>query len=220
MSKSTDKKSFLLHKDSLVILDEMTDAEAGVFLKAIYAYQKTGELPSIDRYTKLAITPFINQFMRDQVDWEDKKLKASQAGIASGNARQRNERTLTDVNGCQRNERASTDSTVSVSVSANVNDNVSVSNKENPGGVTFPDWVLAIDGLKDKIIEFMEWRKKVNKKLSTSQKAYNFVFNDLDKMRTCEIHVFDLVKSIDFAMIKKGWVNLELQYFINLLGIK
>ena len=36
------KKSFILFVDSLGILEEMTDEQAGKFIKIIYQYQKTG----------------------------------------------------------------------------------------------------------------------------------------------------------------------------------
>lgn len=64
------KKSFILHLDSLVILDEMTDEQAGKFLKSIYQYQKTSKLPELNFAMKMAITPFINQFIRDEENYE------------------------------------------------------------------------------------------------------------------------------------------------------
>lgn len=126
MSKSTDKKSFILYKDSLNLLLDMTNEEAGKFIKAIYHYQTTNELPPLESGMKWAINPFINQFIRDDEDWIDKKIKASQAGKASANARQQKQQASTDVESV---EQASTDSTVNVTVNASAN--VTVSDKEN-----------------------------------------------------------------------------------------
>lgn len=64
------KSSFILHIDSLCILDEMTDEMAGKFLKIIYQYQKTKELPEMDFTMKMIVTPFINQFFRDEKGYE------------------------------------------------------------------------------------------------------------------------------------------------------
>ena len=64
------KKSFVLHKDSLSILNEMPDEFAGKFIKAIYQYQMTAEVPEMDFALKLAVTPFINQFIRDAITYE------------------------------------------------------------------------------------------------------------------------------------------------------
>ncbi len=64
------KTSFVLHKDSLCILDKMTDEQAGRFIKIIYQYQISGELPEMDLLMEMAITPFINQFFRDEKGYE------------------------------------------------------------------------------------------------------------------------------------------------------
>ena len=64
------KNSFLLHVDSLVILDKMTDEQAGIFIKILYDYKKTGELPELDFAMNMAVTPFINQFSRDDSKYE------------------------------------------------------------------------------------------------------------------------------------------------------
>lgn len=60
------RKSFILHLDSLCILDEMTSEQAGDFIKAIYHYQINGELPKLNFAIKMAIIPFVNQFVRDE----------------------------------------------------------------------------------------------------------------------------------------------------------
>lgn len=59
------KKSFILHIDSLSILAKMPDDMAGKFIKLIYHFQLTGELLEMDFALEMAITPFINQFERD-----------------------------------------------------------------------------------------------------------------------------------------------------------
>lgn len=60
-----EKKSFILHLDSLDILEKMDDIQRGKFIYAIYQYQKTGILPELDFGLDMAVTPFINQFKRD-----------------------------------------------------------------------------------------------------------------------------------------------------------
>ncbi len=57
--------SFVLHKDSLSILEEMTDEQAGIFIKSIYHYRRFGTLPELDFGIEMAVTPFINQLVRD-----------------------------------------------------------------------------------------------------------------------------------------------------------
>jgi hypothetical protein len=63
---TTNKKSFIIHNDSLDILDQLTDQQAGKLFKAISCYQKTGQISQDDQLVKIAIVPFINQFKRDE----------------------------------------------------------------------------------------------------------------------------------------------------------
>jgi len=65
-NQTINRKSFIIHADSLDILDQLTDEQAGKLFKAISCYQKTGEISQVDQLVKIAITPFINQFKRDE----------------------------------------------------------------------------------------------------------------------------------------------------------
>ena len=67
---SNKKKSFLLHIDSLDILDDLTNGQAGVLFKAIKAYQKNEEF-DLDSIVKIAFSPFKNQFSRDNEKYDN-----------------------------------------------------------------------------------------------------------------------------------------------------
>ena len=67
---SKKRKSFIVHNDSLNILDELTDNQAGMLFKAIKDYQLGNEL-DLDILTKVAFSPFKNQFERDAVKYEN-----------------------------------------------------------------------------------------------------------------------------------------------------
>jgi hypothetical protein len=119
-----DKKSFLLHVDSLEILEDMTNEQAGIFLKSLFQFQKNGTLPELEFGIKMAIKSFISQFKRDNEKWESVRQKRSQAGKASASKRQQTstrveivEQNSTHVDTCQQT------STVSVNVNGNVNVN-------------------------------------------------------------------------------------------------
>jgi len=64
-----DSKSFILHKDSLGILDILTDEQAGQLFKAIKNYQDGDDL-KIDDVIKLAFFQFKSQFDRDREKYE------------------------------------------------------------------------------------------------------------------------------------------------------
>lgn len=59
-----EKKSFQLYKDTLKILDRLTDEQAGKLFRAIVDYNN-GETPKLDETLSLVFFPFENQFIRD-----------------------------------------------------------------------------------------------------------------------------------------------------------
>ena len=84
MTNQTERKSFIIHKDSLVILKEMTNEQAGIFIKAIQFYQENDQLPELDFGLKMAITPFINQFLRDEENYRNTCKARKLAGAKGG----------------------------------------------------------------------------------------------------------------------------------------
>lgn len=78
------KTSFILHIDSLCILDKMTDEQAGKFIKAIYQYQKTKVLPELDLLLEVAIAPFLAQFSRDELKYEAVAQRNRENGANGG----------------------------------------------------------------------------------------------------------------------------------------
>jgi hypothetical protein len=77
------KKSFVLHIDSLQVVEELSDEQAGKLLKAIYNYQ-IGADDELDLVTKVCFLPFRNQFIRDAVKYEEtverNKINGSKGG--------------------------------------------------------------------------------------------------------------------------------------------
>jgi len=84
MTNQNNRKSFIVHKDSLVILDEMSNEQAGIFIKSIKFYQEKGCLPELDFGLKMAITPFINQFQRDEEIYKKTCKARREAGSLGG----------------------------------------------------------------------------------------------------------------------------------------
>ena len=78
------KKSFVLHLDSLCILERMSNEQAGEFIKAIYQFQVGNELPKLDFAIEMAVVPFLNQFKRDAVKYEEVSEKRKEAGSKGG----------------------------------------------------------------------------------------------------------------------------------------
>jgi hypothetical protein len=77
------RKSFLLHIDSLDILDELTDEEAGELFKAIKDYQNDDDL-NLKGLVRIAFSPFKNQFVRDSEKYNLTCERRAQAGSKGG----------------------------------------------------------------------------------------------------------------------------------------
>ena len=77
------KKSFLLHIDSLDILDDLTDEQAGLLFKAIKKYKKE-EPVELDQIVKMVFLPFKNQFDRDNEKYLKTCEKRAIAGSKGG----------------------------------------------------------------------------------------------------------------------------------------
>ena len=118
MTNQNQRKSFIIHKDSLDILDQLTDEQAGRLFKAIFQYQKTGDFADLDQFTKIILTPFISQFKRDEDKWLN-VVERNKANIA----KRWNTKNTSGKTGIPKDTK-NTDSdskSVSVSVSDNVN---------------------------------------------------------------------------------------------------
>lgn len=77
------RKSFVLHKDSLQVLDDLSDEQAGKLFKAIKAIQ-LGEQFELDALTKIALSPFKAQFARDNEKYERIVERNKNNGLKGG----------------------------------------------------------------------------------------------------------------------------------------
>lgn len=75
----SNRKSFLIHIDSIEILDDLSNEQAGELFKAIKAYQYNDEI-ELSAIVKIAFSPFKNQFKRD----EEKYIKTCEARASAG----------------------------------------------------------------------------------------------------------------------------------------
>lgn len=94
------KKSFILHNDSLDILDELTDEQAGKLFKAIRNFNIGIEL-TLEVDIKMLFLHFKNQFIRDGLKYQEKSIINAASGSKGGLAKVANatkrKRTLKSV---------------------------------------------------------------------------------------------------------------------------
>jgi hypothetical protein len=117
-----DKTSFVLYSDSKSIIDLMSNEDAGLLLKTLFAYVND-ENPIIDKSIALVFEMIKLQLKRDLKKWEQTKEGRSIAGKASAEAKRiakLNQQTSTNSTNVDFVQQTSTNSTVSVSVSDSV----------------------------------------------------------------------------------------------------
>jgi len=120
------KKSFLLHHDSLGILEKLSDEQAGKLFKAIHQYAISGVI-TCDEITELVFHPFQMQFDRDNEKW-DKSAERSRVNGSKG-GRPKKENNPEKPSGLIDNPEKPVSVSVSVSDSVNVSVNGSVKTK-------------------------------------------------------------------------------------------
>jgi len=141
------KQSFILHLDSLKILDLLTDEQVAILIRAIYYYQLKGELPlNLDLTINLIIQPFINQFERDNLKYNNIVKRNVENGKKGGrgvksyreqvipkepNGLFGNPNEATGYFGNPKEPKKADSDSDSVNDSVNVNDNVSANVKDN-----------------------------------------------------------------------------------------
>jgi hypothetical protein len=80
---SGGKKSFLIHIDSLDILDDLTNEQAGELFNAIRSHQ-IGEEMELHGVVRIAFSPFKNQFKRDDEKYQTTCKRRAEAGSKGG----------------------------------------------------------------------------------------------------------------------------------------
>lgn len=94
-----EKKSFLLHIDSLDILEKLSDEQAGKLFKAIASHHNGSDY-ELDDLLDLVFTPFKNQFNRDLEKYKKVSEKRALAGKKGGKQKQAN---VANASKCKQN---------------------------------------------------------------------------------------------------------------------
>jgi hypothetical protein len=82
------RKSFVLHIDSLDVLDELSNEQAGMLLKAMHSFH-IGDETKLDTLTKIIFSPFKNQFFRDNEKYLKTCEKRAESGSIGGRSSRR-----------------------------------------------------------------------------------------------------------------------------------
>ena len=116
-----DKKSFVAYCDWLESFEELTDEEAGKLAKHLFRYVNDLNPEAPDKITKMCFIPIKQSLKRDLVKYEERADRARENGAKGG--RPKTQKTQSVISEPKKPD--------SVNVSVSVNDNVSVSSKDD-----------------------------------------------------------------------------------------
>lgn len=86
----SNKNSFVLYKDYEELFDRLSDEEAGQLIKAIFDYERSGELPELPRLLEFIMLPIKNTLDRDSDKYDKIVEKRRKAGAIGGKISQAN----------------------------------------------------------------------------------------------------------------------------------
>ena len=203
---TNNKKSFILHLDSLAILDKMTIEQKGIFIDSIYKYHVTGELPELDFGLEMAITPFINQFKRDaekyKVIAERNKINGSKGGRPS-NQSEPKEPTETEETHSVNEEPKKADND---NDSDSGNDNES-DNNFNGKKFNFKQALLDLGVEPDIVRDWLIVRK--NTKATNTETAFNTIKSEIEKTNGS---ANDCIK----IAVERSWRGFKAEWYANI----
>jgi len=202
-----NKKSFLIHIDSLAILDDLTDEQAGQLFKAIKAHQDGSEI-ELSALVKIAFSPFKNQFIRDDEKYkktcEARALAGSKGGkqkVANASKAKQSKANLADNDNKNKNKKK------------NGNKNIrSVSPK-----LDFKSWPNIPS---DQILT--DWKKlRTRLKANVTQTVINRMGKELTKAECMGYTVDECLEECVFRGwrgFEAGWLKLKTESFKNESG--
>ncbi|MCP3673105.1 MAG: hypothetical protein GY829_01350 [Gammaproteobacteria bacterium] len=194
------RKSFVLHKDSLDILPDLTDEQAGKLFKAIYAYQIDQE-EQLDQITKLVFLPFKNQFLRDDAKYKETCERRAAAGSKGGKQK---------VANASKSKQKVANVADSVSKSKNKSDSKSevIKDKEPKAPkFDFKNELLLLGVDKQVLDDWLIVRKKKN--ASNTKTAFNGLIREVEKSG---LSVGDAVE----VSAQNSWTGFKAQWYANL----
>ena len=193
----SDRKSFILHKDSLSVLDDLSDEQAGRLFKAIRAHQCGIDI-EIDAITKIALSPFKSQFDRDDEKYEKKvnanKINGMKGGRPKSEGNPEKAKEPSGLFGNQENPQKGDSDSDSDSDSEDIDTNVSSSTDVDrcPQSEIISMWGEVLPELRQPRV----WDGQRAKDLAARWKSKDVRANSVDYWRG----LFEYIRRSDFLM--------------------
>ena len=75
---AAEKPGFVLYLNQKNIIDELTDEEVGILIKALFEYELTKKIPKLEKMLKIIFLQFKNMLDNDEKKYKEKCLKNQQ----------------------------------------------------------------------------------------------------------------------------------------------
>ena len=198
------KKSFMLYADQKELFSQLSDEQAGMLIKHIFAYVNDENPETKDLIINLAFTPIKQQLKRDLKTWENIKTIRSEAGKAGAKARWQkiakdSKRILPIAN----------DNKNAVNVNVNVNDNVikeKKEKKEKKGVLVFP-W--NDERFLDQWENWIEYKKKEFNFKYKSDQSQQAALKKLSELANGDMENALTIMHMSMANGWKGFFSLQ-----------
>ena len=210
---SKERKSFLLHFDSLGILDQLSDEQCGKLFKACRDFNLGKEL-ELDDMLSLVFFPFKNQFLRDREKYQNivdrNKANGSKGGRPSNPSKPNKPNGLSGNPSKPKKADSGSDSGSDSGIdsdSDNVNKSKEIKEVTSVPKFDFKKELLSLGTDKDVLADWLAVRKK--KKAVNSKTAFNALITEIEKTG---LSVPDAVK----VSAENSWAGFKSAWYTNL----
>ena len=189
------KDSFILYLEQQEIFEMLTDEQAGQLIKNIFTYERTGDMPQMDKMLNLAFIPIMQALDKNRYKYEEKCKKNKENIEKRWNKKNTNvyERKKTNTNYTDNDNEYDNE---------HVNDNDIDKKEKNKKRKTFDD-VFSENHfskeLENTIKDFIDMRKIIKKPMTT--KALELLIRNLEKLTNLEEEKIAILNQ----SIEHGW---------------
>ena len=198
------KDSFILYLEQQEIFEMLEDEEAGQLIKAIFKYEKTGQIPQLDKSLKIAFIPIKSVLDRNKEKYE-KVVERNKHNIEK-RWKKENTKNTTGKNGKKENTKNTDNDNEHDNEHEYENDNDNekdIDKKEKKKKKkTFDDVFLEnhfSQELEMTIRDFIDMRKAMKKPMTT--KALELLIRNLEKLTNLEEEKIAILNQ----SIEHGW---------------
>ena len=178
------RKSFVLHFDSLDVIEELTDEQVGKLLKKMRSYHNGNTYNSNDKIVDIVFIQFKNQFDRDMEKYENVCNRNRENGLKWGRPKQtqQNPKNPSGYSGNPKKPKKADNDNDNNNDNKNNNNTLSKDNAEQSSEIIKKDnRVLEIDLIIETLKELNWWI--IDDKVKQQRIFWKHIKNKLDKLQ-------------------------------------